>query len=63
MQQHATLNKTRGTIFSKRYAELQDERLFPELAKYDLTAIYRAKRKVNEEQVLTRLIALTFDRW
>ena len=62
VQEHATLNKTRGTIFSKRYAELPDERLFPELAKYDVTAIYRAKRKVNEQQVLTGLIVLTFDR-
>ena len=45
VQEHATLNKTRGTIFSKRYAELADERLFPELAKYDVTAIYKAKGK------------------
>jgi len=61
--EHGSLNFTKGTIRSRRYVDVADDRLMEQLRTQDVTEIYRMKKKINNEFVHTGTIVLTFDRY
>lgn len=60
--EHNSLNFTKGTIRSERYAELDDDILLDELSKYGVTEIYKIKKRSGDSLINTGTIILTFDR-
>ena len=45
VSEHSTLNFTKGTIHSKRFVDNDNETLLNELKEYNVTDIYKMKRK------------------
>ena len=59
--EHQTLNYTKGTIRSKRFVEEEESKLLEELSRYNVTEIYKIKRKKDETQENTGVMILTFE--
>jgi len=59
--EHSNLNFTKGTIRSKRYAEIDDARLMEQLRNHNVVEIYRMKKRINGDLTNTGTIILTFD--
>ena len=62
VSEHSTLNFTKGTIHSKRFVDADNETLLNKLKKYDVTDLYKIKRKQDNTLVNTGTIILTFDK-
>lgn len=62
VEENNTLNFTKGTIQSKRFAEVADKILLDERKKSDVTELYRIKRNERNELKHAGTIILTIDR-
>ena len=58
---HQSLNFTKGTIFNKRIANTDDQKLLQKLAKYKVTDLYKIKNRNGNVYENSGLIILTFD--
>ena len=61
VQEHPTLNRTKGTIRSERFAKLSNEALLGELSKFNVTDIYKMQKKEGNTYKNSGTIILTFD--
>ena len=52
VNEHNTLNSTKGTIYSPRFVSMDDDELLEDLAKYNVTELYKIKKKTNNELTL-----------
>ena len=62
VQTHSSLNSTKGTIRCNRFIDTPEDTLLEELKCYDVTEVYKIKRKEQDRLVNTGTIVLTFDR-
>ena len=61
VNEHNSLNSTKGTIYSTRFVSIDDDELLEDLAKYNVTELYKIKKKTNNELTNTGVMILTFD--
>ena len=62
VQEHSTLNYTKGTIRCTRFVDVSEDILIEELNQYKVTEVYKIKRKQQNELINTGTMILTFDR-
>lgn len=59
---HATMNQSRGVVFSRDLLRYSEERLVNELKNYDVTSVRRVQRKVDGVLTPTPTLFITFNR-